>query len=69
MYRPAEFVTLFGGRRSGCFKRARPLNLGSDGATGSFNTTLEYRRVGSNHSESAAAQINERAPDPPAASC
>ena len=32
--------------RSGCFKEVRPLNLGSEGVTGSFDTTLKYIKVG-----------------------
>ena len=46
MYRPAEFVTFVCCRRRCCFKRARTLNPGSEGATGSFDTTLKYIKVG-----------------------
>ena len=46
MYRPAEFVTFVCCRRRCCFQERRPLNPGSEGATGSFDTTLEYIKVG-----------------------
>ena len=42
MYRPAEFVTFVCCRRRCCFQEVRPLNLGSEGVTGSFDTTLKY---------------------------
>ena len=46
MYRPAEFVIIVGCVRPGCFQEARPLILGSEGATRSKNTPLEYINVG-----------------------
>ena len=46
MYRPAEFVTFVCCRRRCCFQEVRTLNLGSEGATGSKNTALEYIKVG-----------------------
>ena len=46
MYRPAEFVFFVCCRRRCCFQERRTLNPGSEGATGSFDTTLEYIKVG-----------------------
>ena len=46
MYRPAEFVTFVCCRCRCCFQEARTLILGSEGATGSFDTTLKYIKVG-----------------------
>ena len=46
MYRPAEFVFFVCCRRRCCFQEARTLILGSEGATGSFDTALEYIKVG-----------------------
>ena len=46
VYRPAEFVTFVCCRRRCCFQERRTLNPGSEGVTGSFDTTLEYIKVG-----------------------
>ena len=71
MYHPAEWGPTFNRPRRSCFHETRTPVSGSEGGRSSFNTSLKYIKVGfggagSNHSLSAAAQINVTGPEPPA---
>ena len=71
VYHPAECTLTF---NQPPHNLTRPLFLGSEGGKSSFNTSLKYIKVGfwgagSNHSDSASAQINDMGPEPPAPFC